>query len=60
MKIDDKTKLKLKIHAIEASTYLIKYCSIYKFGEGCKGCVFNTENGCAIGGSPFEYKPLEE
>lgn len=53
-----KKELNATIHAIEASTYLMEFCAVHKFGDDCEKCIFNKPDGCVIASAPFEYKPI--
>lgn len=51
-------ELKITVNAVEASTYLMKYCAIHRYGDNCEKCIFSQPDGCAIDGAPYAYKPL--
>lgn len=55
-----KKELKFAANAVECSTYLIDYCALNRFKDNCARCVFKKEDGCAIQGAPFEYKPIRD
>lgn len=55
-----KKELKLATQAVECSTYLMQYCGVNRYGNNCEKCIFNTADGCAIKGAPYEYKALKD
>ena len=55
-----KNEIKLATKAVECSTYLMQYCGVNRHGNNCEKCIFNTANGCAVTGAPYEYKPIRD